>query len=338
MAYLRSPGCYLPSRVVDNAELALLLGVDPIWILQATGIAERRFAAPEESVATMGAMAARDCLASSGISAADVGLILVSSGSGERRFPGPATEIAVALRADGIGEGTPAIDLPLASAGSLFALSMASNLCRDYRNVLVIGTEIMSRVVRLDAAGRDTAILFGDGAGACLVSSETGFARIVDSVLRSDGEFRSALRLEFGSPLDMDGRTIILQASRKLPRAILELLDRNRTKAGDIGTFLMHQANLNLIARVAKALDVPESRFFRNVHRYGNTSSASLLIAAAEWWRESGQTIEAPIVLAAFGAGLNWGALLAAPAEPCGGDSHRRENEGDGGAASDGPG
>jgi 3-oxoacyl-[acyl-carrier-protein] synthase-3 len=313
MAYLRAFGCYLPSRVVCNAELAPLVGVDPAWLLQATGIAERRFAAPEESVATLGFMAAKDCLEWAGVSADEVGLILVSCGSGERRFPGPATEIAYALRGAGIEAGTPAIDLPLASAGSLFGLAMASSLCRDYRNVLVIGTEIMSRVVRLDPAGRDTAILFGDGAGACLVGAETGFARIVDSVIRSDGEFRETLRLDLDSPLHMEGRTIILQASRKLPRAIQEVLDRNHAKAGEIGTFVMHQANLNLITRVAQALGVPESRFFRNLQRYGNTSSASLLIAAAEWWRESGQRVEAPIVLAAFGAGLNWGALLAAP-------------------------
>jgi len=309
MPYLRALGCYLPSRVVGNAELGALVGADPAWILQATGIEERRFAAPEESVATLGAWAAKDCLESAGIGASEVGLILVSSGSSNRRFPGPATAIGSAL---GIA-GTAAIDLPLASAGSLFGVALAAGLCRDYGNVLVIGTEIMSRTVRMDPSGRDTAILFGDGAGACLVSAEAGFAAIADSVLHSDGEFAEALRLELDSPLHMDGRTIILQASRKLPRAILEVLERNRRKPGEVGAFLMHQANLNLIVRVARALGVPESKFFRNVGRYGNTSSASLLIAAAEWWREAGQRMEAPIVLAAFGAGLNWGAVLAVP-------------------------
>jgi 3-oxoacyl-[acyl-carrier-protein] synthase-3 len=314
MPYLRGFGCYLPSRVVDNAELAPLVGADQAWLLQATGIQQRRFAAPGESTATLGALAAKDCLESAGVSATEVGLILVSSGSGERRFPGPATEIGAALGAI----GTPAIDLPLASAGSLFGLALAASLCRDCRDVLVIGTEIMSRVVRVDRRGRDTAVLFGDGAGACLVSAERGFARIVDSVMHSDGEFAGALRLDLDAPLNMDGRTIILQASRKLPRTILELLERNQTKASQVGTFIMHQANLNLITRVAQALGVPESRFFCNVQRYGNTSSASMLIAATEWWRESGHRMEGPLVLAAFGAGLNWGALLAEPATPAG--------------------
>ncbi|HTS27490.1 MAG TPA: ketoacyl-ACP synthase III [Bryobacteraceae bacterium] len=313
MAYLRAFGRYLPARVVDNAEIASLVGADPAWIQQVSGIVERRFAAPEESVAALGLRAGKDCLEAAGVSGSEVGLILVSSGSGERRFPGPATEIAAMLASAGIPAGVPAIDLPIASAGSLFGLSLAANLCQTYRNILVIGTEVMSRVIRLEPAGRDTAILFGDGAGACLVSAETGFARIVDSVIRSDGEFADSLRLHWDGTIYMEGRTIILHASRKLPRAILEVLNRNQTKAGEIGAFVMHQANLNLITRVAQAVGVPESRFFSNVQRYGNTSSASLLIAAAEWWSEVGQTMEGPFVMAAFGAGLNWGALLAAP-------------------------
>lgn len=307
MAYLRGFGAYLPSRTADNAELGPLVGAAPDWILRATGIRERRFAAAEESVASLGMLATRDCLESSGVTAGDIGLLLVSSGSAERRFPGPAAAIGSGL---GIA-GVPAIDLPLASAGSLFGIALAADLCPRYGNVLVVGAEIMSRVVRFDATSRDTAILFGDGAGACLVSAETGFAEIKDFVLRSDGEFLEALHLDLAGGLEMDGRTIILHASRKLPRAILELLDRNRRKPEEVETFLMHQANLNLITRVAQALAVPPERFFRNVDRYGNTSSASLLIAGAEWWRGSAGESGGPVVLAAFGSGLNWGAILA---------------------------
>jgi len=173
----------------------------------------------------------------------------------------------------------------------------------------------MSRVVRLEPAFRDTAILFGDGAGACLVSEGSGFARVVDSILSTDGDFRDALRLDLDAPLAMDGRAIILQASRKLPRVISELLARNQSNPGQVGTYVMHQANLNLITRVAQSLGVPDTKFFRNLGRYGNTSSASLLIAATEWWREAGGPLQAPAVFAAFGAGLNWGALLAAPVD-----------------------
>ena len=309
MANLRAFGCYLPSQVADNTELAALLGADPAWILQATGIEQRRFAAPEETVASLGARAAADCIASAGIDAKEVGLLLVSSGSSERRFPGPASAIGAAL---GIA-GTPAIDLPLASAGSLFAMALAAQLAPVYGNVLVVASEIMSRTVAMHPSGRDTAILFGDGAGACLIGAAPGFARIADSTLHSDGEFAAALSLPCDAPLQMDGRTIILQASRKIPRAILELLERNACPAAEISAFLMHQANLNLITRVAQALQVPPEKFYRNLNRYGNTSSASMLIAAAEWWRAQNGVMPGPVVFAAFGAGLHWGALLALP-------------------------
>jgi len=307
--YLRAFGSALPARVVDNVTLAPMVGADPAWLLHATGIEQRRFAGPGETVATLGIAAAKDCLSAAGIAAADVGFVIVSSGSAEKRFPGPASTIAAAA---GMA-GKPAIDLPMASAGGLFGIALAAQLAPRYGHVLVVASEIMSRVVRMHPAGRDTAILFGDGAGACLVSNDTGFAEIVDSVLATDGDFAQALRLDFDAPLYMDGRTIILQASRKLPRAIGEVLERNRVKACEVGTFLLHQANLNLMTRVAQAVGAPAERFFCNIAKYGNTSSASLPIAADEWWRGCEKPLTAPIVMAAFGAGLNWGALLARP-------------------------
>lgn len=301
-----------------------MLGVDPEWILSASGIAERRFAAPSESVAGLAGEAARDCLAAAGLSANEIDLLLVASGSAERRFPGPAAAVGMAL---GI-PGTPAIDLPLASAGSLFGLAVAAGLCGKYRHILVIGAEIMSRIIDFAPDAKDVAILFGDGAGACLVSAESGGARVIDWLLASDGEFAPALELNFESPLKMDGRTVILQAARKLPRAIRDLAERNQVALPDIGAFLLHQANRNLTARVAHALGVSESRIFQNVGRYGNTSSASLLIAACEWWRCAGPSSGAPIVFAAFGAGLNWGALLAAPCQDSDAPSRDTAKEG----------
>jgi 3-oxoacyl-[acyl-carrier-protein] synthase-3 len=308
MAFLRAFGCYLPSRVITNAEIAPMVGVDEAWLLQMTGIAERRFAAPHQTVAELGLFAAKDCLERAGMEAQQIGLMLVASGSSERRFPGPASSIGAAL---GIS-GTPAIDLPMASTGSLAGIAMASHLAAAYGNVLVVGAEIMSRVVQVSPNGRDTAVLFGDGAGACIVSAESGFAEMVDSVLHTDGDYAESLQLNFDAPLYMDGRSIILHATRKMPRVIVEVLERNDCKADQVGAFLVHQANLNLILRVAQSLGVPESKFYCNVQRYGNTSSASMLIAAAEWHRQAG-AIEDPIVLAAFGAGLNWGAVLAKP-------------------------
>jgi len=309
MARLRAFGAYLPSHVVDNAELAAEAGVDTAWILRASGIEQRRFAAAEESVASLGIQAAKNCLENAGVVARDVGMLLVSSSSAEHRFPGPASAIGAGLGITGV----PAIDLPIASAGSLFGLALAAHLAPAYRNVLVVGAEVMSRVVRRHPSNRDTAILFGDGAGACLVSADAGFAEIRDALLASDGDFAEALRLDLDAPLYMDGRTIILQAARKIPRAIVELVERCAMGVADVEVFLLHQANLNLITRVAQTMGVPQERFFCNVQRYGNTSSASMLIAAAEWWEQKSAPLEGPAVFAAFGAGLHWGALLATP-------------------------
>jgi len=182
--------------------MAAATGSDPDYILRASGIVERRFAAPEESVASLGILAAKDCLENAGLVARDVGLLLCASGSAEHRFPGPASAIGAGLGINGV----PAIDLPMASAGSLFGMALAAQLGPVYGNVLVVGSEVMSRVVARHPAHRDTAILFGDGAGACLVSSETGFAEIRDALLASDGDFAAALRLDLDAPLYMDGR------------------------------------------------------------------------------------------------------------------------------------
>ncbi|MGA2878029.1 MAG: ketoacyl-ACP synthase III [Bryobacteraceae bacterium] len=307
MAAIRGFGAYLPSRVVTNAELAERLNCEAGWILDVSGIEERRYAAPEESVASLGVAAAEQCLERSGIKAGDLGMILVSSGSSERRFPGPASKIAHSLGIDGV----PAIDLPLASAGSLFGMALASSLSTIHGNILVIASEKMSAIVSRDPMERGVAPLFGDGAGACLIGPGDGPVQIVDSALHSDGAFAEDLRLEFGASLEMNGRSVIMQASRKIPSAIGELLKRNGKAASEVKVFLMHQANQNLMDRVARAIEVDASSFYSNIRRYGNTSSASMLIAAAEWWRDPGPRAGDLVCFAAFGAGFHWGALLA---------------------------
>jgi 3-oxoacyl-[acyl-carrier-protein] synthase III len=306
MAYLRAFGEYLPERVVTNAEMASLAGCQADWITSVSGIEERRFAADGESVADMGARAAQECLDRAGLEASELGAVIVASGSGERRFPGPACLVAHKLGLD----RAPALDVPMASAGSLFALAMARDLTASLGNVLVVGAEKMSAVVLGEPVDKNVAVLFGDGAGACLVSPGEGPGRIVASVLQSDGAFAGSLRLEFGQPLAMDGRMVILQASRKLPRVIAQVLEKGARQAADVEAFLMHQANRNLIVRVAQSLGVAEEKFYTNISRYGNTSSASMLIAASEWWRENGFRPGANVVLAAFGAGFHWGAVL----------------------------
>lgn len=309
MAFLRSFGKYLPARRVTNAEIAASVGVDPEWILEMSGIRERRYAANDETVASMGLKAAEDCLQKAGISAADLGLILVASGSSERFCPGPASQIAAGL---GLS-ATPALDLPVASAGSLIALAMAAQFAPRAGKILAVGVEIMSRRVDLTPAGKNTVILFGDGAGAALIDAEEGFARIADFSLSTDGNSSEVISIANGE-FRMDGQAVILQAARKMPRAIHEILTRNQLTADGVECYLLHQANLNLIQRVANSVKVPLEKFYVNIDRYGNTSAASLLLAACEWKETRNGELNGPLVFSAFGAGINWGSLLALPA------------------------
>jgi 3-oxoacyl-[acyl-carrier-protein] synthase III len=310
MSYLRAFGHHLPPRTITNTDLHQRTGRDPASIEKTSGILERRYAAEGESVADLGLAAANACLANAKLTANDIGLILFSSGSAERAFPGPASGLAQKL---GLTT-TPAIDIPIASAGSLVAIAFAADLAPRYGNILVVASEIMSR--RISDADPDTAILFGDGAGACIVSNEPtpSALRIADFILATDGNYADALQLQHGGAIQMKGLDVIIQASRKIPRSIEDLLTRNQLKPSDVSLFLMHQANVNLIRKVATALKVPEDRFFRNIDRYGNTSSASLLIAASEWRAANPAPPTTPIVFAVFGAGFNWGAILALPA------------------------
>jgi len=301
-AYLQAFGAYLPERVVANAELAERVGKTSEWIESVSGILERRWAAPEETVADMGVAAAGDCLRKAGIAANTLGMLIVSSGSGSRGFPGPAAEVAARLGLD----STPAIDLPIASAGSLFGLALAMRLAETQGDVLVVAAEKMSALIENDP---NTAILFGDGAGAALVSARPGRWRMLDAVIHTDGQSREALAFDGTGPLRMNGLTVILQAARKIPASIEEVLARQNISARQVAVFLLHQANLNLLTRVAKSLGVGPEKMFANVQRYGNTSSASMLIAASEWAETNPEP--GSVVFSAFGAGFHWGAIVA---------------------------
>ena len=199
----------------------------------------------------------------------------------------------------------------MASAGSLFGIAMAARLADTCGAVLLIAAEKMSAVIETPPLDRNTAILFGDGAGACLIHPSEGFAGLREFALHSDGAFHDALRLEFGEPIHMDGRSVIMQAARKVPAAIREVLERSGRSADSIAAFLMHQANQNLIVKIAQSIGVAPEKFYSNIARYGNTSSASMLIAASEWSDAGGFHKDDAVVFAAFGAGFHWGAVLA---------------------------
>jgi 3-oxoacyl-[acyl-carrier-protein] synthase-3 len=305
-AFLHTFGAHLPDRVVTNAEIAARLECTPDWIENASGIRERRWADFEVGVADLAVAAAQDCLQRARIEASTLGLVIVASGSARPGFPGPAAAVVGRL---GL-ESTPAFDLPMASAGSLFALVLASQLTERFGDVLVIGAEKMSAILEAGPLDPNTAILFGDGAGAALVSPRPGRWRMLDAAIHTDGQYRADLAFDGNGPLRMNGLTVILQAARKIPSSITEVLGRQNISVQEVAVFLVHQANLNLLTRVAKSLGVGVNKVFANVQRYGNTSSASMLIAASEWAETNPGP--GPVVFSAFGAGFHWGAMVAA--------------------------
>jgi 3-oxoacyl-[acyl-carrier-protein] synthase-3 len=313
MSHLAGFGCYLPSRELGNAELAAEFGVDPQWIVDACGIHTRRIAAPEDTVAEMALRASTEALAGAGITARDLGAIIVGTGTPDRQFPGVSAALQRSLDAPGI----PAFDIHLASAGGLFAVSVAREMCERYGPVLAVASERMSDIMARAPRVKETAILFGDGAGAVVVAPGPGAIEIIDARIQSDATYADDLSLAYGETLRMNGRTVILQAHRKLTESVNALLHRNGLSVDDINLWLFHQANRVLLNQVGKALKIPPEpgRVFLNVDRYGNTSSASLLIAAAEAHRESSLGsgfVPGHAVLAAFGSGMSWGSMLLA--------------------------
>lgn len=305
MAYILGFGSAIPDRAVTNQDLANRLSRTPDWIRNVSGIEERRHVCGQ-SLVDLAAEAGKDALEKTGLAASDIGMLLVATGTGDRPFPGPACQVAARI---GLSD-VPAVDVPMASAGSIFGLALAAELTSAYGAVLLIGAEVMSRVVMKEPLDPSVSILFGDGAGACILHPSKGTAKVIGSILASDGAYAEDLKLEEGT-LSMNGRSVILQASRKIPRVITQLLERYGLVAAGIETFLMHQANQNLMDRVADALGVARDRFYSNIRRYGNTSSASMLIAAEEWSRTRGFEPGGYVCFTAFGAGFHWGAVLA---------------------------
>ncbi len=309
MAHLAGFGLYLPSRELGNAELAAEFGVDPQWILDSCGIVTRRIASPEETAGEMAFHAGVSALAHAGMNAHDLGAIIVGTGTPDRQFPGVSAALQKRLDAPGI----PAFDIHLASAGGLFALAVAKEMCAAYGPVLVAASERMSDVMARAPRTKETAILFGDGAAAMIVApsaaSGDGVVEIVDARIHSDATHADDLSLAFGETLRMNGRTVILQAHRKLTEASNALLQRNGITVDDVGLWIFHQANLVLLNQVAKSLKIPRERVYVNGDRYGNTSAASVLIAAAEA-RLKSSFPSGLAVMAAFGSGMSWGSML----------------------------
>jgi 3-oxoacyl-[acyl-carrier-protein] synthase-3 len=310
-------GKYLPQRILTNAELERMVETSDQWIVDRTGIRERRRAADDETTASMGTEAARMALETAGIGPHDVDLIICATITPDGMFPASASIIQDALGARGAG----AFDVNAACNGFIAALAAGTQFVNAgaYERVLVVGSEVLSRIV--DWSDRGTCVLFGDGAGAVVLErGERGGP--ASFVLKSDGAGAKFLyaRGPGSSPntlaetegfcIVMDGREIFRTAVRAMEESSRQALADAGLTVEDIDYVVPHQANLRIISALTKALGVSAERVVANVERYGNTSSASIPVALCEAWEEGKLSEGDQLLLVAFGGGLAWGASV----------------------------
>ena len=315
---LKGTGRALPDRVVTNEELATLVDTSDEWIRERTGI-DSRHVSTGETVADLAVAASKKALEEAGAAAEDVELILVASCSSEMALPCVACQVQSAIGA----HKAVAFDLNAACSGFLFAMNTADAYMASgiYHNALVIGAEVLSKIVNWEDRG--TCILFGDGAGAAYFEKDPISRTPLQYVQRSDGtkgqvlacgqhEHKNAFYEGEENPqyVTMDGREVFRFATRQVPEAILELLEKVELEPEDIDCYVLHQANLRIIESIAKRLKVDISRCPSNVERVGNTSSASIPILLDELRKEGRIRPGMKVVLSGFGAGLTYGACL----------------------------
>lgn len=316
-------GSFVPEKILTNEELSKRVDTSDEWISSRTGIKERRIAAADEATSDLATRAAQAALADAGLSASDIGLVIVATLTPDMPMPACATIVQHKL---GIKAHAACFDLNAACSGFLYALDTAWAMLSSgrYRYALVIGAEKMSSF--LDWTDRTTCVLFGDAAGAVVLGASRGDgARIVGTKLYSEGGMQDLLSIPAGgcvSPatletiagkhhfVKMKGREIFKVAVREMEDAIEEILEQHALTVDQIACVIPHQANLRIIEAISKSLRLPLDRFFINVDRYGNTSAASVPLALDEA-RRAGRVRHGDItLLVAFGAGLTYGASL----------------------------
>jgi len=325
-----STGMRVPDRIVTNDELAGLMDTSDEWIRQRSGICERRWVAPGEAGSDLGGEAALMALERAGMEADELDCIIVATLSPDHFFPGTGVFLQRKLGLSGI----PCLDVRNQCSGFLYGLSVADAWIRvgQYRRILLVGTEVHSTGLQRNDEGRDTAVLFGDGAGAVILGPvEDGNGapeRGVLSVrLHADGRHAEKLWVEApGSKYDplishehldagltrpiMEGREVFKHAVVRMPEAVHEVLEDAGLVLDDLDMLIPHQANLRISQAVQRSLGLPDDRVYNNIERYGNTTAASIPIALHECLAEGRLAAGDLLCLAAFGSGFTWAAGL----------------------------
>jgi 3-oxoacyl-[acyl-carrier-protein] synthase-3 len=314
-------GSYLPKKVLTNFDLEKMVETSDEWIVTRTGMKERRIAAADEFTSDMGTKAALKALEAAGCPVEKIDLILVATLTPDYIFPSTAALIQSQLHAPQAA----ALDFQAACTGFLYGLSIAKGFIESglYKNILLIASEKLSAITNYK--DRNTCVLFGDGASACVVSNEgPGFfirevclgadGQVADLLMQPAGGCREPATVESVNSghhyIKMGGQEVFKHAVRRMENAAKECLEKAGMHESEIGWFVPHQANERIIDAIAKRFGIDDSRVFKTVHKYGNTSASAIAIALDELIAEKQLKINDNLLLVAFGAGFTWGASI----------------------------
>lgn len=321
-------GFYVPERIVTNDEMAQWMNTTDEWIVERTGIKERHFAkAGYDTVSSMGARAAKIALERAGKTPQDIDLLVFATLSPDYYFPGGGVAVQRELGLRQI----PCFDIREQCSGFIYAISLADQYIKTgfAKTVLIIGSEIQSDLMEISDRGRSMSVIFGDGAGAALIEAHNEAGKgILSTHLHADGTHAEELMLKHTTnrakdvvPAEvfknteeflprMNGKLVFMNAVRYFPEVIREALTKNNLQIHDIDLFVPHQANVRITQAVQKELQLPDEKVVSNIHKYGNTTAASIPIAFTEAW-EAGRVKEGDLIcLASFGSGFTWASTL----------------------------
>jgi 3-oxoacyl-[acyl-carrier-protein] synthase III len=326
-AIVKGVGHYTPERIVTNSDLEKIMNTSDAWIVERTGIRERRFFNPEtDTVANMAAKASRIALDRASLHASDIDFIVFATITPDYYFPGSGVLLQRELDLFNIG----ALDIRNACSGFIYALSVADQYIKSgmYKTVLVVGAEIQSSAMDISDEGRNVSVIFGDGAGAVVLQGEENTDRgVLSTHLHSDGRFAEELYIrdpgssrkvrlseeyikKGGHGCHMNGNLVFKHAVTKFPEVIEEALQKNNLKKEDIDLLIPHQANFRITQHIQQLLKLPDEKVVSNIHKYGNTTAASIPIALSEAWAEDRIKENDLLCLASFGSGFTWASAL----------------------------
>lgn len=322
-------GKYVPEHVVTNDDLSKMMDTNDAWIQERTGIKERRWIkeGTDDTSATMGVKASKMAIERSGLSNDDIDFIVFATMTPDYYFPGCGVQIQELLGLKNVG----AIDIRNQCSGFVYAISVADQFIKTgmYKNILVVGAEYHSNGLDKTTRGRGVTVIFGDGAGACILSREEDSSKgILSTHLHSEGKYADKLIVESpsikhwvpqileseGEDLSyfpyMDGTFVFKHAVVRFSEVIMEGLMKNGLNKDDIDMLIPHQANLRIAQFIQKKFALSDDQVFNNIQKYGNTTAASVIIALTEAWEEGKIKSGDNVVLAAFGSGFTWASAI----------------------------